>query len=638
MIIVNGADSVNGRALEPNHPQESLPSPSHQPATRDSLSNDADSDSSDSFHSTVPLDRELNGPEVEFDSDNEDGKVAEGSEVNGVKTNGVEYGGQVDGDANSTSSDSDDSNDSEATPPEDHTHRLFHSISKLKPPWDENDADEDSEAEDTRTYKNGLITANEKPYEDLDDTPQVTVRPDTKFRTLGTIENFIDNYAVINGSRTTDSKNTDKIADIGTVVFKDDLTPISRINELMGTTHAPYYTLAFKNLAQSQQDFGLDINTKLLISDEHTQWLNVTLKKKEKFTDASNLNDEELENQAEFSDDDEEVLKTGRLHGKKAKPSRIRTAEMNLKDKQNGRSAMTEDHFAAPTPAPLTSSGLLNYDDDGELPSEPVTRTSSTVTIARGSYTPRGPPRGGRGFSRGRRGYPNGRGRSQNFHNNSSPPSPYTPHTNQQQQHQQQQQGYMPSPQPPWGIPPSPQQFPSTPQQFSLPPSPQFSSPLQQQFSSPMQQPNFQQQQSPAMGVPTAPIYNPNFMGRYGMFPYQQQQQQQSQNPMSLGGAPATSPGAPISPGSHGQQGQASFQASFPQQQQAAAFNPNMRGSFGINPPFMGVGMNMGMSGFGYVPFNAHGYRVGQQGGGNQGGQQEWQQQSGRQNGQCEQG
>lgn len=406
-----------------------------------------------------------------------------------------------------------------------------------------------------------LRTKNEQPVVHVP-KPDITVTPDMKITTLGSVEHIVDNMILIKAHISGEYQ----VLEQGSALCLENRDVIGAVAETIGRVQAPLYSVAF-TAPNDIKDLGITQDTKVFYVDAHSTFVFTQPLKAFKGTDASNLHDEEVaEDEMEFSDDEAEAAY------KRAKKEA----------KKGSRQAKVDNNSVAQQPAvqPYTG-GAINYDDDeGEDMYTPLARPENMQRTgepaleerSRRPFADRGRGRGAGGRGRGDRGRGDrGRGRGGrgggNESNQRRGPAKSFPdsHNTQPTQYGQQPQPLPPKPTAPQGWSgsqngqPTPQpsfpqfilqhQYPQmqqtsaqapvqqnhTPQPFAWPQPPNT-----QQFQQLFNNFNAQQQipyppapPTPGGSIPAGAFINPAFFRNQ-----QQQQQQQQQYPQQAPAPP----------------------------------------------------------------------------------------------------
>ncbi|SMR56097.1 unnamed protein product [Zymoseptoria tritici ST99CH_3D1] len=271
----------------------------------------------------------------------------------------------------------------------------------------------------------GKSTADHQPRttnevkEVVVEKPDVKVTEDMKITFLGNIERTVENMALIKGA----TPGEYQVLEGGSVLCTEDRVVIGAVADTFGRVQEPLYSVAFTN-AKEVEAAGITHGTKIFYVDSHSTFVFTQPLRNMKGTDASNIHDEEVnEDELEFSDDEAEA--EHKRQKKLAKQAR-RGGPVRGGGRGGGRSFGAPGHDSGDTfigggDAPSQSyGGGMSYDDDDE-PAEfyqPLKRPDNLAQIMAG-----GPPeirqplafdrgRGGRGRGDGGRGRGDrGRGR-----------------------------------------------------------------------------------------------------------------------------------------------------------------------------------------------------------------------------------
>ncbi|KAL1871575.1 hypothetical protein VTK73DRAFT_2039 [Phialemonium thermophilum] len=250
-------------------------------------------------------------------------------------------------------------------------------------------------------------TKNEKPEEILP-KPEVTITPDMKIESLGTIESIVENTVVIKSR----APGEVQALDTGSVLCRADRTVIGALAETLGNVRNPLYTVGFAN-EEEIKSLELAVGTEVFYSLEHAKYVFTQALREMKGSDASNLHDEEVgADEMEFSDDEKEAEYKKQLRAKKRGAKAGQGAH-----ERNGKPHPLSNSSLPPSAA--DRDGSLNYDEDEDGPYKPLSRPQSFsqgssslpslpprpgggFSAPRGGHGGRGSPRGGRGDFRGR--------------------------------------------------------------------------------------------------------------------------------------------------------------------------------------------------------------------------------------------
>ncbi|OTA39061.1 hypothetical protein BTJ68_01074 [Hortaea werneckii EXF-2000] len=167
------------------------------------------------------------------------------------------------------------------------------------------------EGDDDGGNKKGGSGADSQPRttnevkEEVVPKPDVTITQTTKITELGTVEHSVDNMILIKGAA---PPNQDyNVLEPGSVLCNEKREVIGAVSDTIGKVQEPMYSVSFTN-AKEIEDLGLQFGAKVFYVDEHSQTTFTQPLRNMKFTDASNIHDEEVaEDEMEFSDDEKEA-------------------------------------------------------------------------------------------------------------------------------------------------------------------------------------------------------------------------------------------------------------------------------------------------------------------------------------------
>ncbi|KAI8147278.1 Gar1/Naf1 RNA binding region-domain-containing protein [Fennellomyces sp. T-0311] len=164
----------------------------------------------------------------------------------------------------------------------------------------ESDADDDMGGKE----ESGPLRTKNELVEIIIDAPDFQITPSTELKPIGTIDEIIENVIVVHSYP--DMANT--VLDMGTLFAYPDRTLMGEVFETFGPVVRPYYSVRFNSTDEIDKEkavLGAEIS--FVPSYERTQLVSVEELKKRKYTDASNVYDEEIrDEEAEFSDDEKE--------------------------------------------------------------------------------------------------------------------------------------------------------------------------------------------------------------------------------------------------------------------------------------------------------------------------------------------
>lgn len=167
--------------------------------------------------------------------------------------------------------------------------------------------DVDSDGEGTGRGVNGALagpprTLNEKP-EEVIPKPNLIITEQMKIEELGHVENIVENLVLIKAK----TSGEYQVLESGSVLCLNERTVIGVISETLGRVEQPYYTVQFTN-EQAIAEADIAKGTKIFYVEQHSHPVFTQPLKTFKGSDASNLHDEEVGDEAiEFSDDEAEA-------------------------------------------------------------------------------------------------------------------------------------------------------------------------------------------------------------------------------------------------------------------------------------------------------------------------------------------
>lgn len=234
----------------------------------------------------------------------------------------------------------------------------------------------------------GLRTKNEQP-------PEVVPKPDISITEamhvvpLGAVEHIVENFAVIKGH----TSGEYQVLEQGSVLCLENRTIIGVVAETLGRVQDPMYAVAFTDQAEIDA-LGIARGAQVCYVQEHASFVFTQPLKGMKWTDASNIHDEEIgEDEMEFSDDEAE-----QEYKRAQKLARRGGGRMQTRDGDGGQYV----HHAA-----NSDRRIISYDDDqddGQGSADPPPATNGAFQSPSESRTRRA------GFDRGRGRAGRGRG------------------------------------------------------------------------------------------------------------------------------------------------------------------------------------------------------------------------------------
>ncbi|KAF2739357.1 NAF1-domain-containing protein [Polyplosphaeria fusca] len=233
--------------------------------------------------------------------------------------------------------------------------------------------------------------------------PDIPMTEDTKITYLGAVESVVDNLILIKANVSGDYQ----VLSQGSPLCLENRTIIGEVSETLGRVREPRYSLGFPN-ASEIASLGIAKDTKVFYVDEHSGFVFTEPLRKQKFTDASNLHDEET-NDVEFSDDEKEAeFKRSQKEAKRAKIDAGR-------EHQDAPAQPPHTDVPVPSQPQQYQGGGLNYgeddDDDDDGMYRPVRRPDHFEDIVGAGAPLEDRSHVRRGAMRGRGGWPDrGRG------------------------------------------------------------------------------------------------------------------------------------------------------------------------------------------------------------------------------------
>ncbi|KAJ3256307.1 hypothetical protein HK103_005562 [Boothiomyces macroporosus] len=152
---------------------------------------------------------------------------------------------------------------------------------------------------------------------------------------LGNILSIVDDTLTINSVQS----GEDSIVDLDSLVCTKDKIVVGRLFDIIGQIKKPIYIINFNN-NQEIQEKNLKVGDELYYAPKYSNLVK-TNGLKTKGSDASNLYDEEImEDEQEFSDDEQERLKKrgledGEISSKKKRPNKPKNEKVKPRDNRN---------------------------------------------------------------------------------------------------------------------------------------------------------------------------------------------------------------------------------------------------------------------------------------------------------------
>lgn len=217
----------------------------------------------------------------------------------------------------------------------------------------------DGGSDDEGGNKKGAVgvqprTANEKPEEKIP-KPDVEITPAMRIFELGLVENIVESYVLIKGTLSAETR----VLESGSVLCLEDRKVIGAVMEPLGRVEEPLYSVAFTNNAEIAE-YGLQKGTKIFYVESLSTYVFTQPLKLLKGSDASNVHDEEVDDdEIEFSDDEAEAE-----YKRKKKLEKL--ARKGMRPFPEPTDAGTTGKFLHPSSAAQAQypSHAMNYDDD----------------------------------------------------------------------------------------------------------------------------------------------------------------------------------------------------------------------------------------------------------------------------------
>lgn len=161
--------------------------------------------------------------------------------------------------------------------------------------------DHDGDVNGSRGVREPIRSKNEKP-EEVIPKPDVQILPEDRIELLGQIQFIVETNLVIQSCKSA----AEQVLDTGTVLCKEDRTVIGALADVLGNVRDPKYTVGFAN-EEEIKELGLEVGMPIFFSTRHANSVFTKPLMQAKYTDASNVHDEELApEEMEFSDDEKE--------------------------------------------------------------------------------------------------------------------------------------------------------------------------------------------------------------------------------------------------------------------------------------------------------------------------------------------
>ena len=221
--------------------------------------------------------------------------------------------------------------------------------------------------------KGQLRSVNEKPDEVVE-KPDVVVTPDLRIQELGAVETIVENTVLIKAKVSGEYQ----VLETGSVLCLEDREVLGAVAETLGRVQQPRYSVRFTN-AQAIRDAGITVGVRVFYVVLYSTYVFTQSLKAFKGSDASNIYDEEVdEDELEFSDDEAELE---HKHNKKRQKQKKRGALWGLND-GSSRGARPNDssiRIKDGETMDYNDTANINYDDvaQDEEPYTPLTRPTN---------------------------------------------------------------------------------------------------------------------------------------------------------------------------------------------------------------------------------------------------------------------
>jgi len=230
-------------------------------------------------------------------------------------------------------------------------------------------------------------TTNEKPEERVP-KPSITITPEMKISELGHVSQMVGSDILIKGTISAETQ----ILERGSVLCLADRTLIGAIQEPLGRVDEPLYQATFTSSVEIAE-FGIEKGTKIFYVEDHAIYLFTQALKLLKGSDASNVHDEEVEDEEmEFSDDEAEAEYKKKRKAEKAARKETKSSKDNVSG--TGSNGLLHPTSAVRADYP---SQAMNYDDDEEADEELYTPLARPTNLheMNAAPPPSRPSRGG---------------------------------------------------------------------------------------------------------------------------------------------------------------------------------------------------------------------------------------------------
>ena len=223
-------------------------------------------------------------------------------EKNGDRTSEVDAEFELDSSPLQSSSSSISTDSSSSGESDDEEYELLDPTEQALRLMQEDGGSDDDSKSGPRGPSGPPRTLNEKPDEVVP-KPNVTITNDMKVEELGAVENLVENIVLVKAK----TSGEYQVLEFGSVLCLADKTVIGVVAETLGRVQQPYYSVRFTNAA-AISEAGISKGTPIFYVEQHSAPVFTQPLKAFKGSDASNLHDEEVGDDAiEFSDDEAEA-------------------------------------------------------------------------------------------------------------------------------------------------------------------------------------------------------------------------------------------------------------------------------------------------------------------------------------------
>lgn len=176
-------------------------------------------------------------------------------------------------------------------------------------------ADGEEDGEKSSAKGEVLRTKNELPEDAIEvRKPDIMLSTTDVLEELGEVQTVVGKLALIKAKVSGEYQ----VLNEGSVLALENRVVIGEVADLLGRVQSPLYTVRFSTKDEIK-DQGIAIGTKIFFSPKHSSFVFTKALRAQKGSDASNLHDEEVdENEVEFSDDEAEAEYKRMLKEKRA--------------------------------------------------------------------------------------------------------------------------------------------------------------------------------------------------------------------------------------------------------------------------------------------------------------------------------